>query len=87
MAIATAIDQVVAAKFIIAMCGPLSEGLLRRLIGNHGHAASSEVAHTCPPSDLCIGSDAAHAWAAIGFIAADGPACQRHRYRSALIPT
>ena len=53
-----------------AMIGALDNGILRRLIDLRGRATPPEVAHACPPSDPCAGSDAAHAWADIGFIAA-----------------
>ena len=53
-----------------AMIGALDDGLLRRLIEPRDRAAPPEGAHACPPSDPCAGSDAAHAWADIGFIAA-----------------
>ena len=42
-----------------------------------------EVAHACPPSDQCAGSDAAHAWMDIGFIAtatSSGPSWSSKRY-------
>ena len=51
-----------------AMIGALADGLLRRLNDLCGHAVPLEVAHACPPSDPCAGSDAAHAWADIGFV-------------------
>ena len=77
MVIATADNPVVATAFVIAMRGPLGDGLLRRLIDAHGRAAPSEAAHACPPSDPCAGSDAGGAWEVIGFIAAAGRACRR----------
>ena len=84
-AIATADNPVVATALIIAMGGPLGDGLLRRLIDARGHAAQPEAAHACPPSDPCAGSDAGDAWEAIGFIAAAGRACRRHRHHSSWV--
>ena len=62
---------------IIAVSRPLADGLLLRLINPRGRAAPPGVAHACPPSDPCAGSDAGDAWEAIGFIAAAGRACRR----------
>ena len=70
---------------IIAMSGPLADGLLPRLIDPFGRAALPGVAHACPPSDPCAGSDAGDAWEAIGFIAAAGRACRRHRHHSSRV--
>ena len=61
---------------IIAMGGPLADGLLRRLIDPFGRAAPPGVAHACPPSDPCAGFDAGHALEAIGFIDAASRACR-----------
>ena len=80
-AIATADNPVVATALIIAIRGPLDDGLLRRLIDARDRAAPPEAAHACPPSDPCAGSDAGHAWEAIGSIAAAGRGCRRHRHR------
>ena len=55
---------------VTAMIGTLAVGLLRRLIDPRSRATSPEVAHAYLPSDPCAGSDAVHAWADIGFIAA-----------------
>ena len=66
-----------------AMIGALADGLLRRLNDPRGRAAPLEVAHACPPSDPCAGSDAAHAWADIRFISAatsPGPSWSSKRY-------
>ena len=81
MAIATADNPVVAMALAIAMRGPLGDGLLRRLIDARGRAAPPEAAHACPPSDPCTGSDAGHAWGAIGTIAAVGWACHCRHHR------
>ena len=53
---------------IIAMSGPLANGLLRRLIDARGRAAPPGVAHACPPTDPCAGSGGGHTWADIDFI-------------------
>ena len=66
---------------IIAMRGPLGDGLLRRLIDARGRATPPEAAQACPPSDPCAGSDARDAWEAIGSIAAAGRACRRRHHR------
>ena len=75
--IATADSPVVATALIIAMRGPLGDGLLWRLIDARGRAAPPEAVQVCPPSDPCVGSDAGGAWEAIGFIAAAGRAYRR----------
>ena len=65
------------------MIGALDDGLLRHLIVPRGRTASPEVAHACLPFDSCAGSDAAHAWTDIGFIAAvasPGPSWSIIRY-------
>ena len=69
-----AVNPALAMALIIAMTGYLADGLLRRLIDPFGRAAPPGVAHACPPSDPCTGSDAGDAWEAIGFIAATGQA-------------
>ena len=69
-AIATADNPVVATALIIAIRGPLDDGLLRRLIDARDRAAPPEAAHACPPSDPCAGSGGGHTWADIGFISA-----------------
>ena len=70
MAIATADNPVVATALIIAIRGPLDDGLLRRLIDARDRAAPPEAAHACLPSDPCAGSGGGHIWADIGFISA-----------------
>ena len=81
----TAGNLVVATALIIAMRGPLGDGLLRRLINARSRAAPPEAAHAYPPSDPCAGSDAGDVWEAIGFIAAAGRACRRHRHHSSRV--
>ena len=68
--------------FVIAMRGPLGDGLLRRLVDAHVRVAPTEAAHTCSLSDPYAGYDAADAWEAIGFIAAAGRACFPHHHCS-----
>ena len=72
-------NPVVATAFVVAMRGPLGDGLLQRLIDACGRAAPPGAAHARPPSDPCAGSDGGDAWEAIGFIAAAGRACRGHR--------
>ena len=78
----TAVNPALAMALIIAMSGPLADGLLWRLIDPFSLVAPPGVAHACPPSDPCAGSDGGGAWEAIGFIAAAGRACRGHRRRS-----
>ena len=66
-----------------AMATLLDDGLVRRPVDPSGRRAPPEVAHACPPSDPCAGSDVAHAWATIGFVAAvdeRGPSWSTKRY-------
>ena len=72
MAIAMAVSAALATALIIAVRGPLADGLLRRLNHPVGRAAPSKGAHACPPSDPCAGSDAGHAWADVDYISASG---------------
>ena len=53
-------------------CARHGDARRRRAGTTRGRRAPPEVAHACPSSDPCAGSDAAHAWATIGFIAAAG---------------
>ena len=55
-----------------AMATLVDDGLVRHLADPSGRRAPPTVAHACPPSDPCAGSDASHAWATIGSIAAAG---------------
>ena len=72
MAVAKTFFRGVAMAVMPAMATLVDDGLVRRVVDLSGRRAPPEVTHACPPLDPCTGSDAAHAWWTIGFIAAAG---------------
>ena len=82
-AVVTTGMSVVATALIIAIRGPLDDGVLRPLIDARDRATLPEAVHACPPSDPCTGSGGGYTWADIGFISAaasPGPSWSSMRY-------
>ena len=64
-AVAKAVFRGAAMAVVPAMATLVDGGLVRRVVDPSGRRAPPEVAHACPLSDPCAGSNAANAWATI----------------------